>query len=127
MRTSPGSATSTGGRRSSSGSAASPRRARSSAARHSPRRCWRGSSVAPAFAALDAGLDVHVFERGDVGAHPMAWGHMRMFTPWRMNVGPATRRHLEASGWMAPDPETCPSGAELAEHLLQPAAGLAEL
>src|SRR5439155_7470551 len=37
-----------------------------------------------ALAALDRGLDAHVFERGEVGAHPRAWGHVRMFTPWRM-------------------------------------------
>ena len=42
-----------------------------------------------ALAALDRGFDVHVFERGEPGAHPLAWGHIRMFTPWRMNLGPA--------------------------------------
>ena len=29
-----------------------------------------------ASAALDAGLDVHVFERGEVAAHVIAWGHV---------------------------------------------------
>src|SRR5262249_57263171 len=40
--------------------------------------------------ALELGFDAHVFERGEVGAHALAWGHVRMFTPWRMNVGPAS-------------------------------------
>jgi thioredoxin reductase len=80
-----------------------------------------------AVAALDAGFDVHVFERGDVGAHPLAWGHVRMFTPWRMNVGPASRARLAASGWEPPDPDAYPTGAELAGRCLQPLAALPEL
>ncbi len=80
-----------------------------------------------ALAALDAGLDVHVFERGEVASHPIAWGHVRMFTPWRMNVGPATRAHLERSDWTAPPAEECPTGAEFAERALGPASRLPAL
>lgn len=80
-----------------------------------------------ALAAQDQGFDVHVFEHGEVGAHPLAWGHVRMFTPWRMNLGPVSRAHLERTGWQAPDLETCPTGAELAERYLQPLARLPEL
>ena len=77
--------------------------------------------------ALDHGFDVHVFEQGDVGSHPIAWGHVRMFTPWRMNLGPAATRRLARAGWSAPDPEQCPTGLELAERYLQPLAALPEL
>jgi thioredoxin reductase len=77
-----------------------------------------------AFAASDAGFDVHLFERGEVGAHALAWGHVRMFTPWRMNLGPATRANLERSGWAAPPPDECPTGLELVERYLNPAAEL---
>ncbi len=80
-----------------------------------------------ALAALDRGFDVHVFERGEPGAHPLAWGHVRMFTPWRASVGPATRAHLAAGGWVEPAPEEFPTGLELAERLLHPAAALPEL
>jgi thioredoxin reductase len=80
-----------------------------------------------ALAALDRGLDVHVFERGAVGTHPLAWGHVRMFTPWRMNVGAASRAHLERSGWTMPDPEDCPTGQELVERCLEPIARLEAL
>jgi thioredoxin reductase len=80
-----------------------------------------------AFAALDAGFDVHVFERGEPGAHMLAWGHVRMFTPWRMNVGPASRAHLERGGWTAPDAGACPTGAEYVERCLEPLARLAEI
>ena len=80
-----------------------------------------------ALAALDHGFDVQVLEQGEVGSHPLAWGHVRMFTPWRMNLGKHSRAHLEAAGWTAPDPEACPTGVELAERYLQPLALLPEL
>lgn len=82
--------------------------------------------IEAALAAIDAGFDVHVFEQGEPGAHPIAWGHVRMFTPWRMNTGPVTARHLAATGWKAPDAGTCPSGLEFASACLQPAAALPE-
>lgn len=80
-----------------------------------------------ALAALDQGFDVHLFEQGEVGSHPLGWGHVTMFTPWRMNVGPATRAHLERGGWTAPDPESRPTGREYAERCLEPAAAVPAL
>ncbi|OGF14554.1 MAG: hypothetical protein A2W00_06165 [Candidatus Eisenbacteria bacterium RBG_16_71_46] len=77
-----------------------------------------------AIAGLDLGFDVHVFERGEVGSHPLAWGHVRMFTPWRMNLGPRSLEHLRRAGWVAPDPEAFPSGLEYAEGYLHPLARL---
>jgi thioredoxin reductase len=78
--------------------------------------------------ALELGFDVHVFERGEAGAHALAWGHVRMFTPWRMNVGAASARLLAKSGSPAPtDSDECPTGAELAERVLQPLAASDEL
>lgn len=83
--------------------------------------------IETALAALDAGFDVHVFERGEVGAHVLAWGHVRAFTPWSRNLGPSTRAHLEASGWVAPAGDEYPTGSELVERALAPAAKLPEL
>jgi cation diffusion facilitator CzcD-associated flavoprotein CzcO len=80
-----------------------------------------------ATAALELGFDVHVFERGEVGAHLLAWGHVPLFTPWRMNAGPASTRLLVRNGWTAPDPESRPTGAELAEAYLAPLARTPEL
>ncbi len=80
-----------------------------------------------AAAALDADFDVHVFERGEAGAHVLAWGHVAMFTPWRMNLGPASRAHLERGGWAAPDLESFPTGEEYVERYLRPLAALPEL
>jgi hypothetical protein len=72
--------------------------------------------------ALELGFDVHVFERGEVGEHVLAWGHVRLFTPWRMNVGPASARLLARHGWTAPAAEDCPTGSELVRRVLQPLA-----
>jgi thioredoxin reductase len=80
-----------------------------------------------ALAAVEHGLDVHVFERGEPGDHPAAWGHVRMFTPWRMNVGPAARRALARTGWSAPEADVCPTGAEYVERYVQAIARLPEL
>lgn len=77
--------------------------------------------------ALELGFDVHVLERGEPGAHVIAWGHVGMFTPWRMNVGPASARRLAQHGWVAPPPGACPTGLELAERVLQPLAATPEL
>jgi thioredoxin reductase len=80
-----------------------------------------------AAAAVELGLDVHVFERGEVGDHLLAWGHVGMFTPWRMVTGPASARLLARNGGTLPDPETLPTGRELVEWLLQPLARTPEL
>jgi thioredoxin reductase len=80
-----------------------------------------------AICALDRGFDVHVFERGEVASHPIAWGHVRMFTPWRMNLGSRSVARLQRSGWASPEPEACPTGAELAARYLEPLAKLPEL
>ena len=77
--------------------------------------------------ALELGFDVHVLERGEPGAHALAWGHVHMFTPWRMNVGPASARQLARHGWSAPPLVECPTGLELAERVLQPLAATPEL
>ena len=66
-----------------------------------------------------------VLEAGPAaGDHVRAWGHVRVFSPWRFNVDPAAVRMLEASGWTAPDPEELPTGAEIVERYLAPLAAL---
>ena len=77
--------------------------------------------------ALELGFDVHVLERGEPGAHAIAWGHVRMFTPWRMNVGPASAKLLAQHGWSAPKPDELPTGGELVEKVLAPLAATPEL
>ena len=76
-----------------------------------------------AAAAAAAGLDVRVVERGEEPArHLAAWGHLRLFTPFDMNAGPAGRRLLEERGFSLPSPETLLTGRELREAYLLPLA-----
>lgn len=66
-----------------------------------------------------------VLEAGPAaGDHVSAWGHVRVFSPWRYNVDPAAERLLEASGWTAPDPDGLPTGAEIVDRYLAPLASL---
>ncbi len=67
--------------------------------------------LAAALAGQRSGWDVAVYERGDrVAAHIRGWGHVRLFTPWSMNL-PA------AAGDALPGPDDCPTGHEYADHL----------
>jgi thioredoxin reductase len=77
-----------------------------------------------ALAAAERGDDVTVFESADrVGGHVRAWGHVRTFTPWSMNVSPRMRAALPR----APDGDALPTGAQLADELLEPVAALPQL
>ncbi|MEA2524881.1 MAG: hypothetical protein QOF73_2108 [Thermomicrobiales bacterium] len=74
------------------------------------------------------GEEVVVFEAGlTVGAGVLAWGHVRLFSPWRYVVNEAAESLLTATGWTAPDPESYPTGRELVERYLDPLAALPEL
>ncbi len=82
-----------------------------------------------ALACVDAGWAVTVYEAAaSVGANVREWGHVRLFTPWSMNVSDRMAAHLRAAGTPVPGPaEYCPTGAEFVERLLVPLAGLPEL
>ncbi len=79
--------------------------------------------LAAAAQLLARGLEPLVLEAGPEPAHAVrAWGHVRMFSPWRFNIDAAALALLEAAGWSAPDPEAYPAGAELAAQYLAPLA-----
>ena len=64
-----------------------------------------------------------VLEAGDrVGASVLAWGHVRLFSPWAFNVDPAAAALLEEAGWSAPPDDVLPTGRELVEQYLAPLA-----
>jgi hypothetical protein len=70
-------------------------------------------------------IDFLVLESGPVaGTAVSAWGHVRVFSPWRYNIAPAACRLLEADGWSAPDLDYLPTGRELVEDYLAPLAKL---
>jgi NADPH-dependent 2,4-dienoyl-CoA reductase/sulfur reductase-like enzyme len=73
----------------------------------------------------ERGLPFTVLEAGDGPAAAVRqWGHVRLFSPWRYNIDHAARRLLVEAGWVEPDPELLPTGAQLAADYLQPLADL---
>ncbi len=77
---------------------------------------------------LERGMPTVVLEAGpSVGANLLAYGHVRLFSPWRYNVDPAMARHLRQSGWMAPPPDSLPLASEVVERVLVPFAKLPEV
>lgn len=78
-----------------------------------------------ALAAVQRGDDVTVHERAaGVGGNVARWAHVRMFTPWEMNVSPRVRAALGAA---APTGSHLPTGREVVEQLLEPLAALPQL
>jgi hypothetical protein len=77
----------------------------------------------------EQGRSFTVVEAGPAaGAVVAAWGHVRLFSPWRYNVDHAARRLLEASdGWQMPPEEVLPTGGELVDGYLRPLAALPKL
>lgn len=78
-------------------------------------------------AALAAAESDWAFTLYEVGAEVADsirdWGHVRLFSPWSLDVSPRMRRHLGTLGVEVPDDETCPTGRELRESALLPLAG----
>jgi hypothetical protein len=68
------------------------------------------------------GLLPAVLEQGTVGHALRDWGHVRVFTPWSLNVDAAARALLEGTAWSPPDPDRLPTGAEIVRDYLLPLA-----
>lgn len=81
------------------------------------------TGLAAAAHLLARGLEPLVLEAGPEAGHAVrAWGHVRMFSPWRYNTDAAARALLDAEGWAAPDAEAYPTGADLVARYLAPLA-----
>ena len=64
-----------------------------------------------------------VLEAGDrVGASMRQWGHVRLFSPWALDIDPDAATLLDERGWEQPNPTDHPTGAELVERYLDPLA-----
>ncbi len=62
-----------------------------------------------------------VLEAGNtVGAGVLGWGHVRVFSPWRYIVDPASSALLADRGWEAPVPDGYPTGSEIVDAYLRP-------
>jgi thioredoxin reductase len=74
---------------------------------------------------LERSLTPLIFEAGDAPAAAVsAWGHTRLFSPWRYDVDAAARRLLAGTGWQEPEADGLPTGAELVEQYLRPLAAV---
>ncbi len=68
------------------------------------------------------GHEVGVYEAGEVGCHLRQWGHVRMFSPWPLNVsrlGLAALGSGARAGAAFPAGE-CPTGHKFLERYLRP-------
>jgi len=73
-----------------------------------------------ALAAAERGLPYSLYDATpSVAGYVRAWGHVRLFTPWDMNVSERARAAL---GEAAPSGSDLPTGDELADHLYEPLA-----
>lgn len=69
------------------------------------------------------GEDPVVFESGPtVGSGILAWGHVRLFSPWRYVIDAAAGALLANEGWVAPDPAGYPTGRDVVDRYLRPLA-----
>ena len=76
----------------------------------------------------ERGLPFIVLEAGESAAAAVRqWGHVRVFSPWRYDIDAAAARLLGDAGWVRPDDDRLPTGAELAADYLQPLAELPAL
>jgi thioredoxin reductase len=77
---------------------------------------------------LSRGETPVVLEAGaSAGASIREWGHVRLFSPWRYVVDPASVSLLEAAGWSAPPADDLPTGDDLVDRYLLPLAQLPEV
>lgn len=69
-----------------------------------------------------------VLEKGDSVGHAMSqWGHVSVFSPWKYVFDKQVKALLDNTDWIAPDLEGLPTGQEIVEQYLMPAATATEL
>ena len=74
------------------------------------------------------GITPLVLEKGNsAGSSMLEWGHVSVFTPWRNVVDKAVVGLLRNTNWQMPDEDKIPTGWEIVEQYLQPAAATPEL
>ena len=87
--------------------------------------------IETALYAAALGHSVAVYEHGELAASVQTWGHVTLFSPWRMNVSALGLRTLQQAGQApfvdGPDGDRCPTGAELVDRYLRPLSQSAAL
>ncbi len=72
-----------------------------------------------ALRAIEHGLETTVLEAGRIGEHIRQWGHIRMFSPLRMNL---SSRAQEILGAKLPEGEAIQTGSEYVKTVIEPLA-----
>jgi len=81
-----------------------------------------------ALGAAQRGWPFTVYEAAPaVAGHVRRWSHVRLFTPWSMNVSERMASAMRRSGVEVPEGDELPTGAQLVERLYDPVARLPEL
>jgi thioredoxin reductase len=71
------------------------------------------------------GIAANLYEAGaSVAANVASWGHVRLFSPWRLNIDPAARALLHDHGWQEPPGDALPTGQDLLDGYLEPLASV---
>jgi hypothetical protein len=84
--------------------------------------------LAAASQLMRRGIRPVVLEKGpSAGTSLRAWGHVRVFSPWRYVIESSASDLLKRSGWTAPDLEDLPTGGEIVERYLEPLSRLPEI
>lgn len=69
------------------------------------------------------GLPYLVLEASDgVAGSFRSTAHVRLFSPWKMNIDAAAARVLDPHGWQAPDPDAMPTAGDIRTAYLEPLA-----
>ena len=72
---------------------------------------------------IERGLSPVVLERGPTVGHAvLEWGHVSLFTPWPYVTNRAVTDLLAGTGWSEPAPGDLPTGRDVVERYLMPAA-----
>lgn len=72
---------------------------------------------------LERGLQPLILEKGHSAGHAMlAWGHVKVFTPWKYITDKAVVSLLKKKDWQHPAEEHLPTAREIVEEYLAPAA-----
>ncbi|MGR2738495.1 NAD(P)-binding domain-containing protein [Billgrantia sp. Q4P2] len=79
--------------------------------------------LAAAAWAAERNMPFRILESGpSAGTNVRAWGHVRLFTPWRHLIDGAALRRLGRDGWAAPQLDVFPTGTAFADLWLDPLA-----
>ncbi|MFB9953023.1 FAD-dependent oxidoreductase [Rhizobium puerariae] len=77
---------------------------------------------------ISRNLPVKLYEAGpSVAANMRDWSHVRVFTPWRYCVDPASVALLERQGWTSPPADVFPTGGAIIRDYIEPLAAAPEL